>query len=122
MADVGDRHPDELLFGNGREHLSLPNSQDGWFAAAVRRAQANEPGFPRVTPHALRHTAAGLAVRAGANVKAVQRMLGHASAVMTLDTYGHLFDDDLDTVAGAIHNARNAELNAKTAPERAAKI
>ena len=31
-------------------------------------------------PHDLRHTAASLAVRAGANVKAVQRMLGHAKA------------------------------------------
>ena len=36
---------------------------------------------------------------AGANVKAVQRMLGHASAAMTLDVYSGLFDDDLDEVA-----------------------
>ena len=36
---------------------------------------------------------------AGANVKAVQRMLGHASAAMTLDVYAGLFGDDLDTVA-----------------------
>jgi integrase len=35
--------------------------------------------------HNLRHTAASLAVSAGANVKAVQRMLGHANASMTLD-------------------------------------
>jgi integrase len=35
----------------------------------------------------LRHTAASLAVSAGANVKAVQQMLGHASAAMTLDVY-----------------------------------
>jgi integrase len=42
--------------------------------------------FPRVTPHDLRHTAASLAVSAGANVKAVQKMLGHKSAVMTLDS------------------------------------
>ena len=64
-----------------------------------------------MTPHDLRHTAAGLAIRAGANVKAVQRMLGHASAAMTLDTYGHLFDDDLDTVAGAMHNARTTAIS-----------
>ncbi len=35
---------------------------------------------------------------AGANVKAVQRMLGHAKASMTLDTYTDLFDDDLEAV------------------------
>jgi len=53
-------------------------------------------GRARVTPHDLRHGAASLAVSAGANVKAVQRMLGHASAAMTLDVYADLFDDDLE--------------------------
>jgi len=32
-------------------------------------------------------------------VKAVQRMLGHASAAITLDVYSGLFDDDLDGLA-----------------------
>ncbi len=61
--------------------------------------------FPHLTPHDLRHTAASLAVSAGANVKAIQRMLGHASAAMTLDTYADLFDDDLDAVAIALDSA-----------------
>jgi integrase len=60
---------------------------------------ADDAGLHGVTPHELRHTAASLAVSAGANVKAVQRMLGHASAAMTLDVYSGLFDDDLDAVA-----------------------
>ena len=42
---------------------------------------------------------------AGANVKAVQRMLGHASAAMTLDVYSGLFADDLDRVAEQLHEA-----------------
>lgn len=57
------------------------------------------PEFPTITPHDLRHTAASLAISARANVKAVQRMLGHAKASMTLDTYADLFDEDLDGVA-----------------------
>jgi len=65
---------------------------------ALRHA-ANAAGLEGLTPHELRHTAASLAVSAGANVKAVQRMLGHASAAMTLDVYSGLFDDDLDGVA-----------------------
>lgn len=36
------------------------------------------------------------------NVKAVQQMLGHASAAMTLDVYAGLFGDDLDAVALAL--------------------
>lgn len=51
------------------------------------------------TIHDLRHTAASLAIASGADVKVVQRMLGHASAAMTLDRYGHLFDAGLDAVA-----------------------
>ena len=62
-----------------------------------------------MTPHDLRHTAASLAVSAGANVKAVQRMLGHASAAMTLDLYAELFDDDLEAVATALDAARARE-------------
>jgi hypothetical protein len=31
-----------------------------------------------------------------------QRMLGHASAAMTLDVYSGLFDDDLDGVAARL--------------------
>jgi integrase len=46
--------------------------------------------------HDLRDTAASLAISAGASIKAVQRMLGHASAAMTLDTYGSLFEEDLE--------------------------
>ena len=54
----------------------------------------------------LRHTTASLAISSCAIVKAVQRMLGHASAAMTLDVYADLFDDDLDGVAVALDAAR----------------
>lgn len=69
------------------------------FDPAVGGLMELDPEFPKLSPHDLRHTAASLAVSAGANVKAVQRMLGHASAAMTLDVYADLFDDDLDAVA-----------------------
>jgi integrase len=42
----------------------------------------------------------------GADVKVVQQMLGHKSAVMTLDQYGHLFPDRPDVVADAMDAAR----------------
>ncbi len=61
-----------------------------------------------MTIHDLRHTAASLAVSAGVNIKALQRMLGHASAAMTLDVYSDLFDDDLDAVGVALHHAVSA--------------
>ena len=57
-----------------------------------------------MTIHDLRHTAASLAISSGANVKAVQRMLGHKSAAVTLDVYADLFPDDLDDVAAKMTN------------------
>ena len=62
-------------------------------------------GLEGLTPHELRHTAASLAVSSGANPLAVQRMLGHASAAMTLDVYSGMFDDDLDAVAERLGTA-----------------
>lgn len=67
--------------------------------APVTAVVASTPVFPSITPHDLRHTAASLAISAAANVKAVQQMLGHKSAAMTLDTYADLFDGDLAAVA-----------------------
>jgi hypothetical protein len=45
-------------------------------------------------------------IRRGASVKAVQKQLGHATASITLDTYGHLFPDELDALAGRLEDAR----------------
>ena len=58
--------------------------------------------MPDLYPHQLRHSAASLAIAAGADVKVVQQLLGHASATMTLDTYGHLFEDRLDEAGDAM--------------------
>src|SRR5882672_6784199 len=62
-------------------------------------------GIEGLVPHGLRHTTASLAISAGANVKVVQRLLGHATAAMTLDRYGHLLNDDLSGVAAALGKA-----------------
>jgi integrase len=51
-----------------------------------------------ITPHHLRHTCASLMRAAGADVKAIQQQLGHRNASVTLDTYTHLFEGDLDEV------------------------
>jgi integrase len=104
---VNGRALDAYLFGDGASPLAPPTHRDGWFAQAKRRARNADESFPlALTLHDLRHTAASLAISAGANVKAVQRMLGHASASMTLDTYADLFDDDLDAVGASLDGAR----------------
>jgi len=58
----------------------------------------------------LRHTAASLMIRQGASVKAVQKQLGHATASITLDAYGHLFPDELEALADRLEDARTEAL------------
>ncbi len=49
--------------------------------------------------HDLRHSAAALAIEAGAHPKAIQEMLGHSKITTTLDTYGHLLPGLGDALA-----------------------
>ena len=86
------------------EILRNGNFRRDCFNKAISELRANDPDFPKVTPHNLRDTAASLSVSAGANVKSVQRILGHARASMTLDTYAELFEEDLDSVSTALNN------------------
>lgn len=96
----------QAAFGNGTTHLRTPTSGHGWFWSAVRKCQKIDRDFPTVTPHDLRHAAASMAISARANPKAVQRMLGHGSAAMTLDAYADLFEDDLDAVSDRLNAMR----------------
>jgi integrase len=101
---VAGKGPDDFVFAAAQGGvLHLRNFRRNSFDPAVRAT-----GLDGLTPHALRHTAASLAIAAGANVKVVQMMLGHKSAIMTLDLYGHLMADQLDQVADAMDAARAA--------------
>ena len=105
LADhIHGMQPDDLLFAGIRNGRPLRVST---FRTAFSAA-ARTIGVPDLHPHQLRHTAASLAIASGADVKVVQQMLGHSSATMTLDTYGHLFEDRLDEVGDALDAARAA--------------
>ena len=98
---IEGRAPSELVFtGPGGGVLRVGNFRRDVFDRAAARA-----GVAGLTPHGLRHTAASLAIGEGANVKLVQRMLGHASAAMTLDVYADLFDSDHGDLADRLDAA-----------------
>ena len=109
------------IFGDGVGFVRQPTSGRGWFESAVRRCQEHDATFPRVTPHDLRHTAASIAISKTKNPKLVQRMLGHKSAAMTLDTYADLFDDDLDALGIELDDARSVSKRGPEASQRAKK-
>jgi integrase len=86
-----------------RCYLTLPQARYT-FTKATKAVE----GCDGARLHDLRQTCAALAISAGANVKVVQKLLGHKSAVLTLDRYGHLFPDDLHAVADAFDAAARA--------------
>ena len=96
----------ERLQGRARNDLVFPGKRGAWLRSNNFKRRTYDPaviaaGLPdELWVHDLRHTAASLSIAAGASVKSVQRMLGHASAKITLDVYAGLFDQDLDDVAG----------------------
>jgi integrase len=88
--------PDQLVFTAPHDGpLRTSNFRRDVWAKACEASRIPEG----LLVHDLRDTAASLAISAGASINAVQRMLGHASAKMTLDTYGSLFDEDLEDLA-----------------------
>src|SRR5919112_85039 len=98
---AGKAPTDPVFASRAGTPLRVQNFRRDWFDRA-----ADDAGLSGLTPHELRHTAASLAIASGASVKGVQSMLGHASAQMTLDRYGHLFPDELDAVADRLDAAR----------------
>lgn len=99
-TEIEGRDATELVFP-GRRGEWLTEGQFRW----VFDAAAETVGEKGLTPHQLRHTCASLAIAAGANVKVLQTLLGHKTATLTLDRYGHLFPDDLDRVSDAFDSA-----------------
>lgn len=71
-----------------------PLGYRAWLATWVRSCKSVALD---VDTHALRHFYASALIAGGASVKVVQTRLGHGSAVVTLNTYGHLWpgDDEL---------------------------
>lgn len=98
---MAGKSPDDLLFCNANGG-PLDNNN---FRKVVFKPAARSLDYDELTPHGLRHVAASLAVASGATVKGVQRMLGHANASMTLDTYTDLFEGELDGVAERMNEA-----------------
>ena len=101
-------HPREQS-SSGSETVQTRSTSDGRGGAVYgsrgrerTRPPASSLQTTRQKVADLRHTTASLAIVAGADVKTLQTMLGHASAVMTLDRYGHLMPGSAEDVAARL--------------------
>ena len=85
------KDPEDLLFSSPEGHyIRLGNWR--------RKVRWDATGCGR-RPHDLRHTAASLWIAAGVDIKTVSSWLGHSTAKLTLDTYGHLMGTDAERAA-----------------------
>ena len=50
----------------------------------------------------MRHTFASTMIRRGVDIKRIQAILGHASPEITLATYSHLMEGDLNSAVGKL--------------------
>ena len=69
-------------------------SQSKWRSNVWRPAVGRAGLVPPPTPHAMRHTAVALWLRAGASMYEASRWAGHASTSTTDQVYGHLVEPD----------------------------
>jgi integrase len=86
-----------LVFGRSAGRPFNDTSVSGRARTAWRRA-----GVEPITLHECRHTFASLMIAAGVNAKALSVYMGHASVMITLDRYGHLFPGNEEEAAGLL--------------------
>lgn len=83
-------HDREIVFSNSKSNPeSLTNLKKRCWAVVLEKAKVEHFGI-----HGLRHFYASQLVAGGENLKEIQEALGHAQVELTLNVYGHLFDED----------------------------
>ena len=88
-AAVGQRwHENDLIFPSGIGTPLVPSNLRLDFNRVLNMA-----GVPKIRFHDLRHTAASLMLNNGIPVIVVSKILGHSKPSITLDIYGHLYNE-----------------------------
>jgi integrase len=100
---------DGYLFARPGGRPCTPGYLTRRFIRLIRRE-----GLPPIRLHDLRHGAATLALAGGADLKMIQAMLGHASIILTADTYTSVLPDLARTTAEAV--AAQIMKSARTPP------
>lgn len=109
---ISMKSPDSHLFEMpGGGPLEYNNFQNRVFRPAVKKV-----GLRGISFHSLRHTTASLLISQGTPITTVAGILGHASTQMTLNVYGHLYEDDAMTYIDRLGESLFASGTAKERP------
>jgi integrase len=96
----GKLEPDALVFSTIEGGPLAPNNLSRDWARFVKARK-----LPSISFHGLRHSHVSALIAAGVDVLTVSRRIGHASAVVTMKVYAHLFSGTDKTAANAIEAA-----------------
>ena len=106
----------DLVFARENGTIEKPDRVSRHFAAIATVA-----GLPVIKLHEGRHSAATLALEAGASMKEVQDLLGHSTYTLTADTYSHVSarvrSESAEKVARLITREQNVSSRAATADQ-----
>lgn len=93
----------EALFINYSQKLSRLTARS--IQRTIKKYAENAGISKRITPHVLRHTFGTDLLRSGADLRAVQELMGHSS-ITTTQIYTHVTDKHLREVHDAFHGRR----------------
>ncbi len=100
---VFDKNPDDPLFHTEEgTFLRNTNFTRRIFVPALAKAEVK-----KIRIHDLRHSAASIAISAGATPNMVKEMLGHSDVQLTMRVYAHIFEADREKVAANVDRAVN---------------
>ena len=108
--------PDDWLFAAPE---GGPLRESNWKRSVQWTKAVAAIGLSGLRVHDLRHTAASIWLAQSADPTVVQRVLGHATASITMDLYGHLLDANLWNAARKIGGITGASSAHGAVPQRA---
>lgn len=105
---IGGREPDEPAITSPNGAMLRSNN---WRRHTHWNKALKKTNLAPLTIHDLRHTYASLARKSGADLRYVQKTMGHSTPTVTANIYSDLYADELDQVATNLDQLHATEVH-----------
>lgn len=116
-----EKETEEVLKELQNEYKKYKNYSDDWFVFGgarplgeswvhnVKDKACKDAGVKIIRVHDFRHSCASFLINLGCQPMVVQKYLGHASLKITMDTYSHMYPNQLEEAANIINQFKNKQ-------------